>query len=171
MLRPTSSRALAAGLPTITVNHPDNYAQRLVAEMDPVPYAMVQQAQRRAALRTELLASGAFTYRALSDGKRISQPAVRQWIRRARDRHELFTVEHGHEALVPALLLNQDLSTQPEYQPVIEALVGAGEDSWGLWAWLVSPTPWLDGKVPVEELRLHPEAVAEAAHRRASNAA
>ncbi|HTW06963.1 MAG TPA: hypothetical protein VME46_05610 [Acidimicrobiales bacterium] len=142
-----------------------------LVELDPVPYAMVQQAQRRAALRTELLASGAYTYRALAAGRAMSGPAVRQWVRRARERCDLFTVEHDNETLVPALLLDADLSPRPQFRAVIQVLTEAGEDGWGLWAWLVYPTPGLDGAVPGALLFNEPEVVLAAALQRADNAA
>jgi hypothetical protein len=139
-----------------------------LAETDPVPHAVVSQAQRRAALRTELLATGAFTYRALAEGRGSSSANVRQWVRRARERHELFTVDHDNETLVPAVLLDEELSPRPEFKRVITPLTEAGEDGWGLWAWLVNPSPWLDGAVPAAELFRCPEVVIEAAQARAA---
>lgn len=138
-----------------------------LVEMDPVPYAVVRQAERRAALRTELLATGAFTYRALAEGRGTSSANIRQWVRRARERHELFTVDHDNETLVPTVLLDEGLSPRPEFKRVIAPLVEAGEDGWGLWAWLVNPSPWLDGATPVAELFRHPEVVVAAAEARA----
>lgn len=142
-----------------------------LSEADIVPVAMVAQAQRRAELRSKLLASGAFTYKALAEGRRMSASNLRQWVRRARERFELFTVEHDNETLVPAFLLDADLLPRPAFQPVIATLATAGEDGWGLWAWLVYPTSWLDGKVPAGELARNPEAVLRAAQDRASNSA
>ncbi len=142
-----------------------------LSEMDPVPHAIVQQAQRRAALRAELLASGAYTYRALAEGRAMKETAVRQWVRRARERYDLFTVEHDNETLVPAFLLDADLVPQPEFREVIKVLTEAGEGTWGLWAWLTHPTSWLDGAVPALLIAQEPEAVLEAARNRASNAA
>jgi len=139
-----------------------------LAETDPVPHAVVSQAQRRAALRTELLATGAFTYRALAEGRGSSSANVRQWVRRARERHELFTVDHDNQTLVPAVLLDEELSPRPEFKRVISPLSEAGEDGWGLWAWLVNPSPWLDGAVPAAELFRRPEVVIEAAQARAA---
>jgi hypothetical protein len=154
----------------VTVNFDTIVEQMMpsLAEVDPVPYAVVGQAQRRAALRTELLATGAFTYTALAEGRGTSSANIRQWVRRARDRHEIFTVDHTNETLVPAILLNSDLSPRPEFKRIIAPLVDAGEDGWGLWAWLVSPSPWLDGAVPAAELFLHTEMVVEAAQARAA---
>lgn len=133
--------------------------------------AIVEAARRRATLRTQLLASGALSYPALARGRSMSSANVRQWVRRARERHELFTVEHQGETFVPAVVLDEDLSPRREYRPVIEALTKAGEDGWGLWAWLVFPSPWLDGAVPAEVLESDPERVVAAAEARASNAA
>lgn len=141
-----------------------------LSEIDPVPYVIVHQAQRRAALRAELLTSGAFTYRALAEGRAMSGPAVRQWVRRARERYELFTVEHSNETVVPAFLLDADLAPRPEFRPVVRVLAEAGEDGWGLWAWLVHPTPWLDGAVPAALLVKEPKAVLGAARNRADDA-
>lgn len=132
---------------------------------------LLQQAQRRAELRAQLLASGAYTYPALAEGRGMKEPALRQWVRRARERYVIFTVEQDNETLVPAFLLDADLSPRPELAEVIRALAEAGEDGWGLWAWLTGPTPWLDGDVPVELLAKDPGRVLEATRRRASNAA
>lgn len=142
-----------------------------LSETDIVPTAMVAQAQKRAELRSELLATGALTYKALAEGRRMTAANLRQWVRRARERYELFTVEYDNETLVPAFLLDADLLPRPAFQPVIAVLAGAGEDGWGLWTWLVHPTSWLDGKVPAEELQNNAEAVLRAAQDRATNAA
>lgn len=135
------------------------------------PEAIVEAARRRAELRTQLLATGALSYRDLADGRSMSAAATRQWVRRARERNELFTVEHHGETFVPALLLDEDLLPRGELRPVISVLMKAGEDGWGIWAWLALPSPWLDGGVPAEMLRLDPERVVAAAASRASNAA
>jgi hypothetical protein len=135
------------------------------------PEAIVEAARRRAELRTYLLATGALTYRDLAEGRSMSPAAVRQWVRRARERDELFSVEHQGETFIPALLLDEDLSPRHAFQPVIEVLKEAGEDGWGLWAWLTFPSPWLDGAVPAEVLVFDPERVITAAVSRASNAA
>lgn len=151
---------------------------RLVASMMPgpeslriTPKAIIEAARRRAQLRTQLLSTGAFTYADLALGRGQKPTAVRQWVRRARARRELFTVENREETFVPALLLDEDLSPRPEFQPVIEVLTEAGEDGWGLWAWLAFPSPWLGGAVPAEVLHSEPQRVAAAARARASNAA
>lgn len=80
------------------------------------------------------------------------------------------TVEHENETLIPALLLDADLVPRPEFRAVIAVLAEAGEDGWGLWAWLVHPTSWLDGRVPAALLFKEPKVVLDAARSRASNA-
>jgi hypothetical protein len=107
--------------------------------------AIVEATHHRAELQTQLLASGALTYITLARGLPMPLWAVHQWVHQARDRHELFTVEHQGEVFVPAFLLDEDLSPRREFQPIIKLLVEAGEDGWGLWAWLVFPSPWFDG--------------------------
>jgi len=99
-----------------------------------------------------LLASGAFTYRALAQGSATKEPAVRRWVRRARKRHAIFTVDHDNETLVPAFLLDADLAPRAELADVIGVLAQAGEDGWGLWTWLTSPTSWLGGAIPRDGL-------------------
>ncbi len=142
-----------------------------LAQLDPVPRAAVEQARRLAALRTDLLVSGAFTYGALAEGRGAALPAIRQFVRRARDRNELFTVSHDNETLVPAFLLDEHLATKPAVVQAIAPLRNVGEDGWALWAWFVTPSGWLGGRRPAEVLDEAPALVVEAAIRRASNAA
>jgi hypothetical protein len=141
-----------------------------IEEMDPVPHAALEQARRQAVLRTDLLSQGAFTYRALAEGRRTSGAAARQFVRRARQRQLLFTVELNGETLVPAFLMSERFEPFESYVGAIRVLQSAGEDGWALWAWFSSPSSWLDGAVPAELARVDPDTVAEAARRRASNA-
>ena len=142
-----------------------------LAELDPVPHASIEQAKRRARLRTKLLASGAFTHPAIAEGRGQSITAARQWVHRARERAAIFTVKHDGETLVPAFLLDQDLEPRPQFAPAITALRAVGEDGWALWAWFTLPSGWLDGRVPAEHALVDADAVTRAAERRASNAA
>jgi hypothetical protein len=142
-----------------------------LAELDPVPHAAVEQARRLAALRSELLASGAFTYESLADGRGATPAAVRQFVSRARARNELFTVSHDGETLVPSFLLDAELSPRLRLRPIIETLRAAGEDGWALWAWFLTPSGWLGGQRPLDLVDDNPTMVAEAAQRRVSNAA
>jgi len=48
----------------------------------PVPHAVLEQARRQAVLRTDLLSQGAFTYRALAEGRQTSEATARQFVRR-----------------------------------------------------------------------------------------
>jgi hypothetical protein len=139
-------------------------------ELDPVPHATIEQAKRRAQLRTNLLASGAYTLAALVDGRGQTMAAVRQWVHRARQRGQIFTVKHDGETLVPAFLLDHDLNPRPEYTGAITALTAVGSKEWALWAWFASPTGWLDGRVPAEHALVDPDDVTRAAQDDASNA-
>ena len=62
------------------------------------------------------------------------------------------------------------LNPRPEAASPIDALREAGEDGWSLWAWFASPSPWLGGRTPAEAMTDEPEAVADAARRRAASA-
>lgn len=142
-----------------------------LADLDPVPYATVEQARRLAALRATLLRQGALSTAVVADVKGITPNTARQWISRARKAHRLFTVTHDGETLVPAFLLDDQLEPRPEAQDAIRALRDAGEDGWALWAWFAMPSAWLGGRVPAEVLATDPDLVAETARRRAASAA
>jgi hypothetical protein len=161
----TRRRALASVEDMVRVMTPS------IVDVDPVPRAAVDQARRRAGLRASLLSQGAFTYRALAEGRGTNEAAARQSVRRARGKHLLFSVVHDGETLVPAFLLDEDLDPRPIYRSAIEALTKIGEDGWALWAWFTTPSAWLDGEVPAQLAESDAERVAEAARRRASNAA
>jgi hypothetical protein len=141
-----------------------------IEELDPVPHAVLEQARRQSVLRTNLLSQGAFTYRALAEGRQTSEAAARQFVRRARQRQLLFTVEHNGETLVPAFLMSERFEPFEPYVSTIRVLQSTGEDGWALWAWFLSPSPWLDGAVPAQLARVDPDAVTDAARRRVSNA-
>lgn len=140
-------------------------------QLDPVPHATVEQARRLAALKARLLESGAFTIRALADGWDVGVPTARKRVARARDRGEVFTVVHDGEVLLPAFLLDGQMQIRGELAEAIRVLADAGEDGWAAWAWLTSPSGWLDGSVPADLAASDPTAVAVAAQRRTSNAA
>lgn len=142
-----------------------------LADLDPVPYATVEQARRLAALRSSLLREGAFSTAAIAEARGITPNNARQWISRHRKSHRLFTVTHEGETLVPAFLLDEELEPKPEPQEAIEALRQVGEDGWALWAWFATPSAWLGGRVPAEVLAADPERVAESARQRAAAAA
>lgn len=140
-------------------------------ELDPVPKAAVEQAQRLGGLRATLLQEGGLTYKVLSEGRRASMEATRQFVRRARDRHQLFTVTHDNETIVPAFLLDEAMEPIADVAPVIKVLREAGEDGWALWAWFATPSGWLGNRAPLDALVKDPAAVLEAAQRRVSNVA
>ena len=99
-------------------------------------------------MRTDLLSQGAFTYRALAEGRQTSEATARQFVRRARQRQLLFTVEHNGETLVPAFLMSEHFEPFESYVGATRILQSAGE----------------------ELARVDPDRVADAARRRVSNA-
>jgi hypothetical protein len=142
-----------------------------LAQLRLLPDATVAAARRTSQLRLELLEGGAFTYDDLAELRGPSYAAVRAWVHRNREQNRLFTVEYEDRTIVPAVCLDDALEPRPELQGPIEALRAVGEDGWALWAWLATPSAWLGGEVPAELARLNAARVADAARRRASNAA
>lgn len=142
-----------------------------LADLDPVPYATVEQARRLAALRVSLLREGALSTAAIADARGITANNARQWVSRNRRAHRIFTVRHEGESLVPAFLLDDEFEPRSEAQEPIRLLREVGEDGWALWAWFATPSAWVGGRVPAELLSTAPELVAESARQRAASAA
>lgn len=142
-----------------------------LADLDPVPYATVQQARRLAALRTSLLRDGALSTAAIADARGATPNNVRQWVSRHRKAYRIFTVSFEGETLVPAFLLDEEFQPRPVVQEPIRALRQAGEDGWALWTWFATPSPWIGGRVPAALLAMDPKLVAESARQRAASAA
>jgi hypothetical protein len=142
-----------------------------LADVDPVPYATVEQARRLAALRATLLREGALSTAAIANARGITANNARQWVSRNRKTHRIFTVTHEGETLVPAFLLDDEFEPRPEAQEPIRLLREAGEDGWALWAWFATPSAWVGGRVPAELLASAPELVAESARQRVASAA
>lgn len=140
-------------------------------DIDPIPHAAVANALRIRATHGRLLATGAFDYESLAEGRGASIEATRKFVSRAQQRNELFTVEFQGSPWVPALLLNEELDVRPEFTPLIAALKPTGASPWAMWNWLVSPNGWLDGAAPVELLPSAPEQVLTAAVARSDRAA
>jgi hypothetical protein len=141
-----------------------------VADLDPVPWATVEQARRLAALRATLLRTGAFTTAAIAEPRGMTPSNARTWVSRHRKANRLFTVTQDGEALVPAFLLDDKLEPRPEAREAIEPLRTVGEDGWELWAWFATPSAWLGGRVPADLLASNPDLVAEGARQRAAAA-
>ena len=133
-----------------------------LGDLDPVPYATVEQARRLAALRASLLRDGAWSTAAIADARGITTNNARQWVSRHRKAHRIFTVTHEGETLVPALLLDEELEPRPAVQEPIRLLHDAGEDGWALWAWFATPSAWVGGRIPSELLASEPDLVARA---------
>lgn len=140
-------------------------------ELDPVPYATVEQARRLAALRASLLHGGAWSTAAIAHARGITTSNARQWVSRHRRAHRIFTVTHEGESLVPAFLLDEALEPWPAAREPIRLLHDAGEDGWALWAWFATPSAWVGGRTPSELLASQPDLVAAAARQRAAAAA
>lgn len=142
-----------------------------IEDLDPVPRSTVEQARRFALLAAELMRQGAYDYEALAEGWNTTTATARKRVLRAVNRSELFTVSFGSLTFVPGFLLDEQLETRPELAPIVETLVGGGDRGFALWAWLTTPTAWLDGAVPHELATADRERVLRAAAQRASNAA
>jgi hypothetical protein len=139
--------------------------------LDPVPHASVAQAQRVAELRNRLLSSGGWTIGALAEARSASRSAVRTWLVRQRRAGRLITVSVRGETYIPALLLDEVADPHPGSELVLRPLLAAGLDGWATWAWLDSPSPWLDGRRPGALLAAgDPDAAASAARAQAANA-
>ena len=137
-------------------------------ELDPVPYATVEQARRLAALRASLLHDGAWSTAAIADARGITTSNARQWISRHRKAHRIFTVTNEGESLIPAFLVDDELEPRSAAREPIRLLREAGEDGWALWAWFATPSAWVGGQTPSELLASKPDLVAEAARQRAA---
>ena len=142
-----------------------------LADLDPVPYATVEQARRLAALRSQLLRGGALSTAAIARVRDITPNNARQWVSRHRRAHRLFTVTYEGETLVPAFLLDDEFEPRPGVIEPIRALREAGEDGWALWAWFATPSAWVGGSIPAELLDTDPELLAATARQRAASAA
>lgn len=142
-----------------------------LADLDPVPYATVEQARRLATLRASLLREGALSTAAVAEGRGITPNNARQWVSRNRKAYRIFTVTHEGETLVPVFLLDEELQPRPEAQEAIRVLREAGEDGWALWTWFATPSAWTGGRVPAQLLATEPGLVAQSARQRAASAA
>ncbi len=140
-----------------------------LGELDPVPYATVEQARRLAALRASLLRDGAWSTAGIADARGITANNARQWVSRHRKAHRIFTVTHEGETLIPAFLLD-DLEPRPAAQEPIRLLHEAGEDGWALWAWFATPSAWVGGRILAKLLVTEPDLVAESALQRVAAA-
>lgn len=174
-LAETGEKAATAAAEAVEAPHADDLEQmrhdlvaRLspsVATLDPVPGAMVEQARRLALWRAELMERGALDLDAFANGWVVSADAARKRIQRHEDRRALFTVTYGGRSWVPAFLLDEHLEPRPELAGPIAALRDGGDSGFSLWTWLVTPSTWLDGRIPEQFAREDPDAVTAAAAR------
>lgn len=138
--------------------------------VDPVLEARVLNAVRIRQHRSNLISSGAFAIAEIAEGRGTSPAAAYQWLNRATASNRLFSVNNAGQILIPADLLDEVFEPVSHWQPVLEALAEAGVVGWDAWGWLKSPTTWLGNRVPTETITSDPEAVKEAASRKASAA-
>ncbi|MGI9017030.1 MAG: hypothetical protein ACR2HR_08005 [Euzebya sp.] len=117
-----------------------------------VPRAAVNQAHRVATRRRKLVEGGAWSVGDLADVRGQTSSAVHTWLSRQREYHTLFTVAHGREAFVPALLLDDAAEPYAGTERVILPLTEAGMDPWALWVWFDSAAAALDGARPADLL-------------------
>lgn len=127
----------------------------------------VVNALRVRALRQELADSGCYSIDELARGRSSNPNAVHSWLRSAVNAHRLIKVANGNEVVVPAVLLDEAFDADPRWQPVLAALDDAGLDAWATWAWVTTPTGWLDDRTPAELIDIDPGLVADAARARA----
>jgi hypothetical protein len=111
----------------------------------PVPLLVIA---RQARLRTELLATPAYTYETLAERRGTSLDATRFAVHKAGNEHRLLVVAADARTLVPAFQLDDSGRLRAELVPVLEPLLAAGMDPWRAWAWLTQPAALLGGQVP-----------------------
>lgn len=106
-------------------------------------------AERRRTLRSRLIASGALSSADIAALRGESESRAREFVAKECERNRLFTVEHGGEALVPRILLD-DAGQPTVVAEGVEVLRPLGLDGWELWAFLASPSGWLSGDIPAD---------------------
>jgi hypothetical protein len=137
-------------------------------DLDPVPHGLVEQARRYAEHAAALMRSGAFDHQTLAELWGVSVPATRKRVQRLEGRHELFTVTYLHRVFVPAVVLDPHGAPRPGLRELIAVLAKAGDGGFALWAWLVSPSPYLSGEIPAEVAMTAPDRAERAARARAA---
>lgn len=137
-----------------------------------VPRAVVDQAHRVAARRRRLVAGGAWAVADLAEVRGQASGTVHTWLSRQREDHKLFTVVHGREVFVPALLLDEAAEPYAGAERAIRSLVNAGMGPWALWVWFDSAAAALDGARPADLLHDGQlDLLEHAAEQQAANAA
>lgn len=127
----------------------------------------IVNALRVRTLRQHLVDSGCYTVDELARGRDSNPNAVHSWLRTAVKAHRLVKVSIGNEVVVPAVLLDEAFDIKPQWQRAIAALAEIGLDPWAIWAWLATPTGWLDDRSPADLIDTDPDLVANAAAARA----
>lgn len=137
-----------------------------------VPRWVVDQAHRVANRRRKLVAGGAWAVADLAAVRDQTPSAVHTWLSRQRDDHKLFTVSHGGQVFVPALLLDEAAEPYGGAERAIRPLREVGMDPWALWVWFDSAAAALEGARPADLLHTGQlDALGAAAELQAANAA
>ena len=77
----------------------------------------------------------------------------------------MFTVEVQGRTFIPKVQLTGAGSLDPRIAQLVEPLVSAGLDSWGVWSWLTAPEGRLSGDIPAEVARAESARALRAAER------
>jgi hypothetical protein len=139
--------------------------------IDPVPSASVAQAQRLARQRERLLASGAYSMKALAALRGDDKlGTTRTWVARKRANQQMITVNYEGEVFAPVFQFTEEGELQSSVGEVLRVLEPVDLGSWATWSWFESASTWLGGQSPKSLLQSELQRVVRAAQRFVSNA-
>ncbi len=139
--------------------------------IDPVPSASVAQAQRLARQRERLLASGAYSMKALAALRGDDKVGTtRTWVARKRATQQMITVNYDAEVFAPVFQFTEEGELQAGVGEVLKVLEPVELGTWATWSWFESASTWLGGQSPTSLLQTELQRVVRAAQRFVSNA-
>ena len=139
--------------------------------IDPVPSASVTQAQRLARQRERLLASGAYSMKALAALRGDDKlGTTRTWVARKRTNQQMITVNYDGEVFAPVFQFTEEGELQACVGEVLKVLEPVELGTWATWSWFESASTWLGGQSPVLLVQTDLQRVLRAAQRFVSNA-
>jgi hypothetical protein len=139
--------------------------------IDPVPSASVAQAQRLARQRERLLASGAYSMKALASLRGDDKVATtRTWVARKRTNQQMITVNYDGEVFAPVFQFTEEGELQSGVGEVLKVLEPVELGTWATWSWFESASTWLGGQSPRSLVQTELQRVLRAAQRFVSNA-
>ena len=139
--------------------------------IDPVPSASVAQAQRLARQRERLLASGAYSMKALAALRGDDKlGTTRTWVARKRANQQMITVNYDGEVFAPVFQFTEEGELQTGVGEVLTVLEPVDLGTWATWSWFESASTWLGGQSPKSLLQPELQRVVRAAQRFVSNA-